>query len=545
MLALLRHTPLLVLFTVAAGGFVLGKVRVGRFSLGVSAVLFAGLLMGALVPGVDLPELVSQLGLVLFVYTVGLASGPGFFASLRRRGLRDNGLAVGVMALSAAASVLLARRLGLSAPQAAGMFAGALNNTPALAGAVDALKRSGARADALAAPVIACSVTYPLGVLVPMLVISVAYRLFGADDRHTRRTRGTPGEGPPTAAPIVNATVLVEHAVPAGGRADLGRRHRGVVFGRIRHGSLTTVVHEETPFAAGDLVTVIGAQDDVAAAAAGLGQVSPHRIDLDRSEVDYRRVFVSNRELTGRPLGTLKAIQRCDAVVTRVRRGDVDLVPDPDFMMQLGDRARVLAPIAQMPRIERLFGDSLQQVAEVDIITFGLGIALGLVVGALPLPLPGGGRFALGLAGGPLLVGLVLGRLGRSGPLVWLSPFGANLTLRQLGLVLFLAGVGVRSGQSFAGALATGNLPALFLAGALVTALSALAAVVVGHGLLGIPLDVVAGAVAGIHTQPAVLAFAADKARNDLPSVGYTTVFPVATITKIILAQLLLLWAGG
>jgi putative transport protein len=542
MLALLRHSPLLVLFTVAAGGFVLGKVRVRRFSLGVSAVLFAGLLMGALVPGVDLPELVSQLGLVLFVYTVGLASGPGFFASLRRRGLRDNGLAVGVMALSAAASVLLARRLGLSPPQAAGMFAGALNNTPALAGAVDALKRSGARADALAAPVIACSVTYPLGVLVPMLVVGVAYRLFGAADR---RTRGTPGEGLPTAAPIVNATVLVEHAVPAGGRAELGRRHRGVVFGRIRHGSLTTVVHEETAFATGDLVTVIGAQDDVAAAVAVLGQVSPHRIDLDRSEVDYRRVFVSNRELTGRPLGTLKAIQRCDAVVTRVRRGDVDLVPDPDFVLQLGDRARVLAPIAQMPRIERLFGDSLQQVAEVDVITFGLGIALGLVVGALPFPLPGGGRFALGLAGGPLLVGLVLGRLGRSGPLVWLSPFGANLTLRQFGLVLFLAGVGVRSGQSFAGALATGNLPALFLAGALVTALSALAAVVVGHRLLGIPLDVVAGAVAGIHTQPAVLAFAADKARNDLPNVGYTTVFPVATIAKIVLAQLLLLWAGG
>jgi putative transport protein len=542
MFPLLRHSPLLVLFTVAAGGFVLGKVRVGRFSLGVSAVLFAGLLMGALVPGVDLPELVSQLGLVLFVYTVGLASGPGFFASLRRRGLRDNGLALGVMALSAGASGLLARRLGLSGPEAAGMFAGALNNTPALAGAVDALKRAGASADALAAPVIACSVTYPLGVLVPMMAVWLAYRLSGAaaDDG-----RGTPGEELTATDPIVNATVLVEHAVPTGGRAELARRHRGVVFGRIRRGTLTTVVHDGTPFAPGDLVTVIGAQSDVAAAAAALGQVSPHRIDLDRSEVDYRRVFVSNRELTGRPLATLKAIQRCDAVVTRVRRGDVDLVPQPDFVLQLGDRARVLAPIVQMPRVERLFGDSLQQVAEVDVITFGLGIALGLVVGTLPLPLPGGGRFALGLAGGPLLVGLVLGRLGRSGPLVWLSAFGANLTLRQFGLVLFLAGVGVRSGRSFAGALATGNLTALFLGGALVTTLSASAALVLGYRFLGIPLDVMAGAVAGIHTQPAVLAFAADKARNDLPSVDYTAVFPIATIAKIVVAQLLLAWAGG
>jgi putative transport protein len=542
MLALWQHNPLLVLFTVAAGGFVLGKVSVLRFSLGVSAVLFAGLLMGALVPGVDLPEFVPQLGLVLFVYTVGLASGPGFFASLHRRGLRDNGLALGVMALSAAASTLLARWLGLSPAQAAGMFAGALNNTPALAGAVDTLRRSGASPETLAAPVIACSVTYPLGVLLPMLAVWLAYRAFGAADR---RRQAAAGDDPPSAAPIVNATVVIEHAVPADARAELAHHHRGVVFGRIRRGAITSVVHDDTPFAAGDLVTVIGAQADAAAAVSALGRISPHRIDLDRSEVDYRRVFVSNRELTGRPLGTLKAIQRCDAVVTRVRRGDVDLVPDPEFTLQLGDRARVLAPVAQMPRLERLFGDSLEQVAEVDVITFGLGIALGLLVGAVPIPLPGGGRFALGLAGGPLLVGLVLGRLGRSGPLVWLSPFGANLTLRQFGLVLFLAGVGVRSGQSFAGALATGNLPGLFLAGAGVTGLSAMAAVVVGHQLLGIPLDVISGSVAGIHTQPAVLAFATDAARNDRPGIGYATVFPIATIGKIVFAQLLLIWMRG
>jgi putative transport protein len=371
-----------------------------------------------------------------------------------------------------------------------------------------------------------------------MVAVWLAHGAFRASDGRRRRAAG---DGAAMTDPIVNVTVLVERDLPAPERAAFSPRHRGVVFGRVRRGETSAVVHDETALAAGDLVTVIGAEPDVSAAAQALGRRSDHRIDLDRSEVDYRRVFVSNPELTGRPLGALTAIRQCDAVVTRVRRGDVDLLPDPEFELCLGDRARVLAPVSQMARIEKLFGDSLRQVSEVDVITFSLGIALGLLLGAVPIPLPGRGHFELGTAGGPLLVGLVLGRLGRSGPLVWLSPFGANLTLRQFGLVLFLAGVGVRSGRSFAGALASGQLGSMFLAGLLVTSVSALSAVLVGHKLLRIPLDVAIGTVAGIHTQPAVLAFAADKARNDLPNLGYTTVFPMATVAKIVLAQLLLL----
>jgi putative transport protein len=541
MVGLLQRSPLLVLFSVAAAGFLLGKITVLRFSLGVSAVLFAGLLVGAVVPGVDLPELVPQLGLALFVYTLGLASGPGFFASLRRRGLAQNALALGAVALSFGLSVLVARHLGLVGQQAAGMFAGALTNTPALASTIDTLRRSRVAEDLLAAPVVAYSVCYPLGVLEPMLVVWLAQRLWGAGDHRERAA----SRDEAASEPIINATIQIERDLTAGERAAMGLRRRGVVFGRIRRGETTQLVHDETAFRGGDLVTVIGVGADVERVARELGRISERRIDLDRSKVDYRRVFVSNPALTGRPLAQIVAIHACDAVVTRVRRGDVDLVPDPGFVLQLGDRARVLAPVTQMPRIEKLFGDSLRQVAEVDVITFSLGIALGMMLGALPVPLPGGGHFALGLAGGPLLVGLLLGRLGRTGPLVWLAPFGANLTLRQFGLVLFLAGVGVRSGHSFAGALAGSNLLSLFLGGALVTSVCALTVLVVGHKLLHIPLDVVSGTVAGVHTQPAVLAFAADRTGNDLPSLGYTTVFPIATIGKIVLAQLLLVWGGS
>jgi putative transport protein len=303
------------------------------------------------------------------------------------------------------------------------------------------------------------------------------------------------------------------------------------------------VVHDDTRFVIGDLVTLIGAQHDVLAAANALGQISEEHIERDRSEVDFRRMFVSNPLLTERPLRELHLIERYDAVVTRVRRGDVDLVPDAGFRLMLGDRARLVAPRQALHGLEQLFGDSARRVAEVDVISFGLGIALGLVLGAVPIPVPGG-TFSLGLAGGPLLVGLILGRLGRTGPLVWTPPYGANLTLRQFGLVLFLAGAGLQAGSVLASALGQGVVVRMLLAGAIISLASALLTVVIGHRVLRIPLSVVVGMLAGVQTQPAVLAYALEKTGRDAPNVGYASVFPIAMISKILLAQLILQVAG-
>jgi putative transport protein len=255
-------------------------------------------------------------------------------------------------------------------------------------------------------------------------------------------------------------------------------------------------------------------------------------------------MFVSNPAMTCRPLRELHLIQKYDAVITRVRRGDVELVPNADFELELGDRARVVAPRTRMGEVEKLLGDSQRGVAEVDVITFSLGITLGLLLGVVPLPLPGGGTFELGLAGGPLIAGLVLGRAGRTGPLVWTSPFAANLTLRQFGLVLFLAGVGLRAGGQLAASAVSAESTSIVLSGALVTAVSTGLALVLGHRVLRIPLDVMTGTLSGIQTQPAVLAYAVQRSGNDLPNVGYTTVYPVATIAKILLCQLLLLYGS-
>ncbi len=287
-------------------------------------------------------------------------------------------------------------------------------------------------------------------------------------------------------------------------------------------------------------MTVVGTASELARVAARLGETIDEGIDLDRSEFDLRRVFVSNAEVAARPLRELDLERRFDAVVTRVRRGDVELLPSDDMKLEMGDRVRILAPVRRLAEVGAFFGDSYRAASEVDVLTFGLGLALGLLLGALPIPLPGGAHVSLGFAGGPLMVALVLGTIERTGPLLWNLPWGANTTLRQIGLVLFLAGIGTRAGQGFLQTFASGGGALLFAAGAAITFTTAFVGLWAAHRLLGIPLSLAIGMVAGIHTQPAVLGFAVEQTKNEIPHLGYAAVYPVATIAKILLVQVLL-----
>lgn len=320
MLELLRGSPLILLFGVAALGYLIGQIRVLGFSLGVAAVLFAGLFVGWAVPGAQLPDFVSQLGLVLFVYTVGLASGPGFFASLRLRGVRDNGLALGVLCGAFGLALLLGKLAGLPAPLLAGVFCGALNNTPALAAIGESLKASGASAATLATPVLAYSICYPLGALLPLVAVAFADRVFKVSYEAETISRAYRGLGDEA---IVNTTIFVEQDCAESAAELHHARHSTVVFSRIRRGALTSVVHDETLFQAGDLVSVVGPPNAVAAAVAALGRASPEHLELDRSRVTFRRMFVSNPQVTERPLHELHLSQRFDAVVTRDRKSVV------------------------------------------------------------------------------------------------------------------------------------------------------------------------------------------------------------------------------
>lgn len=541
MVQILIDNPLILLFVVAAIGYPLGRVKIYGVSLGVAAVLFAGLAVGALNPNLKVPEIIYTLGLVLFVYTVGLSSGPGFFTSLRRKGLRDNLLVLGMIIFAAALTFTAAVVLQVQPAVAAGMYAGSLTNTPALAAVVDFVRGNvpeALREQMLAEPVVGYSITYPMGVVAVILAIALAQRLWRVDYAAEARAL------PEFATHRRLQTRTVEVTRPEATRKTISEltteQNWDVVFARLKRDDRLTLVAGDVRLQVGDRLSVVGASEELDRVTQYLGRTLEQRLDFDRSVLDYRRMFVSNPEVVSRPLKELNIKGRFGAVVTRIRRGDFELVPRGDTLLELGDSVRVLSQRQQLDKVRAVLGDSYRALSEIDILSFSLGVALGLLVGLIPVPLPGGIVFRLGFAGGPLVVALILGRLGRTGPIVWSLPYGANLTLRQFGLVLFLAGIGTRAGYAFVTTLTQGNGFLIFLAGAAVTALTALGTLWIGHKLLGIPLGLLTGMLAGLQTQPAVLGFSLEQTRNELPNIGYATVYPLAMISKILVAQLLL-----
>ncbi|OJT18003.1 transporter [Archangium sp. Cb G35] len=538
MIELLLHNPLLLLFVVVGIGYPLGRVRVAGSSLGVAAVLFVGIGIGALHPDLKLPEIIYLLGLVLFVYTIGLSSGPSFFRSFGPRGLKSNLLVLGMLALGLGLTLAAQRLLGLRPTLAGGLFAGSLTNTPALAAELEFLKlRAPHDTQALADPVVGYSISYPLGVIGVLLAIGLTQLLWKVD--YSAEAERTPEPGSahqPLEARVVK--VLRAPEEPLG--VLMQRLGWDVIFGRHQRGGHLSIADLSTRLQPGDLVTVVGPARELDEVAAGLGEVSQEPLAHDRSVLDYRRIFVSNPEVFGRRLAELNLPGRFGAVATRLRRGDVDMLAQEDTVLEPGDRLRVLTRRDRLDEVSRFLGDSYRAISEIDILSFSLGLALGLLLGAVPIPLPGGVDLKLGFAGGPLVVALVLGWLGRTGRFVWGLPYSANLTLRQIGLVMFLAGVGTRSGHAFFSTLTQGGGLSLLVAGGVITFTVSLATLVLGHKVLGIPMSVLTGLLGGLQTQPAVLGFALEQTKNDLPNVGYTTVYPLATVAKIILAQVLL-----
>ena len=544
MIRILLDNPLLLLFLVAGIGFPLGRIKIFGSSFGVAAVLFVGLAFGSLHPQMKLPEVVYMLGLSLFIYSIGLSGGPTFVASFKRQGVSYNLLVLCIVSLCALLAAVAAKLLRLKGTIAAGMFSGSLTSTPALAAILDTLKHNfpGAAGleQLLAEPVVGYSITYPMGVIGTVLAITLSQRLWRinlAGEAKQLRELGAPTE------PIVNCTIRVTKGEVCCSQPLHELRHEqgwDVIFGRVKRAGQFQLATPEERLALGDLVTVVGSAEEIERVARYLGEKSEEEIDLDRSEFDYRRIFVSSRQVAGRRLRDLDLRKRFGAVVTRVRRGDDDFLPNPDLVLELGDRVRVLTHHDNMKAVTRLFGDSYRAVSEVDVLTFGLGLALGLLLGIVPIPLPGGITFKFGFAGGPLVVGLILGYIGHSGRMVWSLPYSSNMTLRQIGMVLFLAGIGTRAGYSFISTFTKGGGFVIFGVGVLLTCTASLLALWIGYRLLKIPMSLLMGIVAGLQTQTAVLGYALEQTRNDLPSIGFASVYPAATILKIICVQILL-----
>lgn len=547
LLDLLAANPLLLIFAVVAVGYPIGRVKVRGVSLGIAAILFAGLAIGALDQRLRLPEVVHLLGLCLFVYSVGLSSGPGFLASLKRHGSRNGALVV--MALSAAALVawLGGRIAGIDAASSAGLFAGGVTNTPALAAVLEVLRGHGASpSEAVqSAPVVAYSVSYPLGVLIPILAIALVPRLLRGEvpsDARTSHSWPAASKGSAGSGGLIVGTIAVTRDDAAGISLEALMRESGgkVQPGRVRRADgRVELATNGTVLALGDLVTAVGASRDVARLVERLGERSTEMINLDRRELDVRRIFVSNARVAGHSLRELDLIRQYGTIVTAIRRGDADWIPDGNTVLQLGDRVRVLTRRENLPAISAFLGDSYRAVSEFDVLSFAFGIVLGIGLGLIPFPLPGGLTVRLGLAGGPLVVAMLLGALGRTGPFVWGIPYGVSLTLRELGLLLFFAGIGTRSGYASWAALHDPSTLAVVTVGAAVTAATAATILLAGRYLFAVPEGLLEGMIAGVHTQPAALSAALERRLDDTPNVGYAAVFPLATVLKLIMAQLI------
>ena len=542
MIALLVENPLLLLFIVTAIGYPLGQIKVRGTSLGVSAVLFVGLAIGSLDPNLKLPEIISTLGLALFVYSIGLSSGPGFVASFRRAGLRDNALVAIMLLFAALLSVGVFYVLGLKGTFVAGMFTGSLTNTPALAAILEYIKGvapAATRDQLLSEPVVGYSVAYPMGVIGMLLAINVMQRIWKinyADEARDMKDLGAISES------LHNRTILITRPDVAGQTIEEITRNCNwdVIFGRLKRNDTLTLASGQTSLQVGDLVSAVGTFEELDKVTDCLGEYSQQRLEFDVSEFEPRRIFVSNARVAGRRLKDLNLQQEFGAVVTRVRRGDVDMLAHGDTVLELGDRVRVVCHRQRMSKVSAFFGDSYRAISEIDLLTFSLGLTLGLLLGILPIPMPGGVTLKLGFAGGPLIMALILSAVGRTGPIVWNLPYGANLLLRQIGLIFFLAAVGTRSGYAFVSTLSQGGGLNIFVAGAIITCLTAFGTLWVGHKLLKIPMGLLIGMLAGLQTQPAVLGYALEQSGNDLPNIGYAAVYPLAMIVKILAAQVII-----
>lgn len=541
LISALTEFPILTLFLVIGLGYLLGEIDFFGFRFKVAGVLFAGLAVGSLSPKVAPPEIVSTLGLIIFVYTIGIHSGPAFFESFRRKGWRDSLLAVAVLLFGAVLALSLGWAMNIGGARTAGLYCGALTNTPALAAARERVRDAASNTKATPEqirelsdePVVAYSVAYPIGVIGVLLAFEVFRRVWRvrmdlAEESADILVRDFAVKNPG----IINKTI-----------AEVLRLHKepGFVISRISQSGEVDLAKSDTVLVEGDIVAVVGDEESLERAGQIFGAPTDARIEMDRSELDYRRVFVSSQEVVGKRIRDLDLQNRFSATITRLRRGDVDVVPDPDARLELGDRVRVLTRRENFPVITRLFGDSIRGTAETDFGSVALGMVLGVLLGMLPIPLPGGSVVRLGLAGGPLLVALVLGKMERTGRITWVIPVSANMTLRQIGLLLFLATVGTRAGYSFATTIRDDGWQ-LLVAGAVVTFSVTIVTLIAGYKFLKIPYDALMGLISGVQTQPACLAFAANAARTDRPNLAYASVYPTAMIAKIVLAQLLATW---
>jgi putative transport protein len=517
--------PILTAFLAIGLGYLVGQINIGGFSLGVGAVLFVGLAIGAFAPKAQIIGPIGLTGLIMFLYGIGILYGRQFFEGMVGAGQKYNLLALVACIAGLLVALGLGHVFGIKIGHTLGLYAGSMTSTATLQAALDTVKSKD--------PSIGYSIAYPFGVIGPILCIYFMTLLVR-----------------PKFPAKAQRFHMGEIAIGAGfAGTKLGELTTGALAGlevtMVRKAGHNMVPTPETVLSAGDAVLVVAEREEaIANAAAQLGKLEPGRLQSDRSDLDYIRVFVGKAGIVGIPLGRLPMPAGYPTHLLHVRRYDADLIPSPDLMLEFGDRVGVLTPPERKEEIRRHFGDTVKATAEFSYVSLGLGMVLGVLLGLVPIPIPGVGIVTLGIGGGPLIVALILGRLRRTGPLLWTMPLPANIVLRNFGLAMFLATVGVNAGQPFVKTVSESGFTMLFIGMAVLLTTVAIV-LLVGHYVLKIPYDDLVGVTSGATGNPAILVYSTKMAPTERPDIGYAMIFPSMTLVKVIAAQIVGLLAIG
>lgn len=536
-----------VLALVAVVGLWIGNVKIRGVGFGIGGVLFGGIIVGHFVDqaGVALSSpmlhFIQEFGLILFVYTIGIQVGPGFFASLRVSGLRLNLFAILIVILGGLVTAVLHKLFNIPLPVVLGIFSGAVTNTPALGAGQQILRDLGVPFEVVDQMGMSYAMAYPFGIcgiLLTMWLVRLFFRI--NVEKEAQRFEESSGNGH---ANLHTINVRVENPnLNQMAIQDVPMLNSdNIVCSRLKRGELLMVPAPGTLIQAGDLLHLVGRPEDLHNAQLVIGQEVATSLSTRGTDLKVERVVVTNEKVLGKKIRDLHVKQRYDVVISRLNRAGVELVASSSASLQFGDILNLVGRQEAIDAVAAELGNAQQKLQQVQMLPVFIGIGLGVLLGSIPLFIPGfPAALKLGLAGGPLIMALILGRIGSIGKLYWFMPPSANLALRELGIVLFLAVVGLKSGGDFVATLTQGEGLSWIAYGIFITAIPLLTVGILARMLAKMNYLTLCGMLAGSMTDPPALAFANNlHSTSGAAALSYATVYPLVMFLRIITPQLL------
>lgn len=544
-----------ILALVAVVGLFIGNVKFRGIGLGIGGVLFGGIIVGHFVSQAgmtlssDMLHVIQEFGLILFVYTIGIQVGPGFFASLRVSGLRLNLFAVLIVIIGGLVTAILHKLFDIPLPVVLGIFSGAVTNTPALGAGQQILRDLGTPMEMVDQMGMSYAMAYPFGIcgiLFTMWMLRVIFRVnveTEAQQHESSRTNG--------GALIKTINIRVENP----NLHDLAIKDVPILNGdkiicsRLKREETLKVPSPDTIIQLGDLLHLVGQPADLHNAQLVIGQEVDTSLSTKGTDLRVERVVVTNENVLGKRIRDLHFKERYDVVISRLNRAGVELVASGDISLQFGDILNLVGRPSAIDAVANVLGNAQQKLQQVQKLPVFIGIGLGVLLGSIPVFVPGfPAALKLGLAGGPQIMALILGRIGSIGKLYWFMPPSANLALRELGIVLFLSVVGLKSGGDFVNTLVNGEGLSWIGYGALITAVPLITVGILARMLAKMNYLTMCGMLAGSMTDPPALAFANNlHPTSGAAALSYATVYPLVMFLRIITPQLLavLFWSIG